>query len=109
VVEDTSLPLAMTAEVMGGFQQFGQEDLLEPFAGRYFEVLKQVWDTRDLPDALAFGERMYPRLIVSERTVERTEDYLGQDDVPPPLRRLLLEGKDGVARSLRTRKVDAAG
>jgi aminopeptidase N len=107
VVEDTSLPLAMTAEIMGGFQQFGQEDLLEPFAERYFDVLERVWRSRDLPEALAFGERMYPRLIVSPETAQRTEAYLSRTGVPAPIRRLLLEGMDGVSRALRTRAVDA--
>src|SRR3989442_14902037 len=49
VMEDTSQPLAMTSEIMGGFQQFGQEELLEPYSGRYFEVLRAVWGSRDLP------------------------------------------------------------
>ena len=108
MVEDTAQPLAVTAEIMGGFQQFGQEDLLEPFAQRYFEVLRQIWESRDLPDALAFAERIYPRLIVGSETIERTDGYLQREDVPAPIRRLLLEGKDGVARALRTRAIDAA-
>ena len=108
VVEDTSQPLALTSEIMGGFQQFGQEDLLEPFAARYFEALQHAWEARDLPDALAFAERMYPRLIVGTETIERTDGYLQREDVPAPIRRLLLEGEDGVARALRTRAIDAA-
>jgi len=108
VVEDTSQPLALTSEIMGGFQQFGQEDLLEPFAARYFAALQHAWEARDLPDALAFAERMYPRLIVGTETIERTDGYLQREDVPAPIRRLLLEGEDGVARALRTRAIDAA-
>jgi aminopeptidase N len=98
----------MTAEVMSAFHQFGQEDLLAPYVERYFAVLPEVWESRDLPDALAFVERMYPRLIVSKDTVERTDRHLAGDDIPAPIRRLLLEGKDGVERAIRTRKVDAA-
>jgi aminopeptidase N len=107
VVKDTSIPLAMSAEIMGGFQQFGQEELLAPYVERYFAVLSEVWETRDLPDALAFVGSMYPRLIVSQDTVERTNRHLAGGDVPAPIRRLLLEGKDGVERALRTRAVDA--
>jgi aminopeptidase N len=108
VVEDTSLPLAMAAEIMGGFQQFGQEDLLSTYVERYFDSLAPAWESRDLPDALAFVERMYPRLIVIQDTVDRTDRYLAGGEVPAPIRRLLLEGKDGVQRALRTRAVDAA-
>jgi aminopeptidase N len=108
LVKETELPLAMTAEIMGAFHQFEQEDLLSTFVERYFAVLPEVWESRDLPDALAFVERMYPRLIVSPDTIDRTDRYLAGDDVPPPIRRLLLEGEDGVRRALRTRAIDAA-
>jgi aminopeptidase N len=108
VVEDTTLPLALTAEVMGAFYQFEQEDLTAPYAKRYFETLDQVWESRDLPDALAFVQGMYPRLIVTQETVEGTDRYLRGESVPAPIRRLLLEGKDGVLRALRARSVDAA-
>jgi aminopeptidase N len=63
----------------------------------------------DLPDALAFGRRMYPFVQISEETVRRTDEELARTDLPGPLRRLLLEGKDGIERALRARAADAAG
>ena len=93
---------------MGGFHQFGQEELLARFVDRYFQALPAVWGSRDLPDALAFVERMYPRLVITQDTIDRTDGYLGGEDVPAPVRRLLLEGKDSLARALRTRAADAA-
>jgi aminopeptidase N len=108
VVEQHSLPLAMVDEIMGGFQQYGQEELLEPFSERYFEALPAVWETKDLPDALAFARRMYPQLVNTQETVDRTDRYLSRDAVPAPIRRLLLEGKDGVLRALRARATDVA-
>jgi aminopeptidase N len=107
IVEDTSQPLALIEEVMGGFQQVDQEELLAPYVARYFQALPDVWDRRDLPDALAFGRAMYPRLVVEADTLDRTDGFLGGDGVPAPIRRLLLEGRDGVARAMRTRSVDA--
>jgi aminopeptidase N len=108
VVEQHSLPLAMVDEIMGGFQQYGQEELLEPFSERYFEALPAIWETKDLPDALAFARRMYPQLVNTEETVDRTDRSLSRDHVPAPIRRLLLEGKDGVLRALRARAADAS-
>jgi aminopeptidase N len=107
VVDDHSQPLAMVEEIMSGFQQYGQEELLQPFIGRFFEALPTVWETKDLPDALAFARGMYPRLVNTQETVERTERYLSTTTVPSPIRRLLLEGMDGVERTLRARAVDA--
>jgi len=98
----------MAEEIMTGFQQYGQEALLGPFGGRFFEALPNVWETKDLPDALAFARRMYPHLVNGPETVERTDRYLAADSVPAPIRRLLLEGKDGVERALRARAFDAA-
>ena len=108
IVEDVTQPLALTEEIMGGFHQFGQEELLAPYAERFFGVLPSVWERRDVPDALAFGRRMYPHLVIGPETVEGTDRYLGNGEVPPPIRRLLLEGRDGVVRALRTRAVDVA-
>jgi aminopeptidase N len=105
-VEDLTQPLALLEEIMASFQQFGQEELLEPYAERFFEALPEVWERRDLPETLAYGRRMYPHLMISEETIDRTDRYLAQDSVPSPVRRLLLEGREGVARALRARAAD---
>ena len=109
VLEDTSQPLALVEEVMAGFHQFGQEELLAPYAGKYFDALPGVWASRDLPEALEFGRAMYPHVIIGQDTVDMTDRYLEREGVPGPIRRLLLEGKDGVMRAMRARAVDAGG
>ena len=106
IVEDLTQPLALLEEMMAGFQQPGQEELLEPYGQRFFDVLQDVWERRDLPESLAFGRRMYPHLAISNETIERTDRYLVRESVPSPLRRLLAEGRDGVARALRARAAD---
>jgi aminopeptidase N len=108
IVEDQSQPLALVDEIMGGFQQYGQEDLLVPYSDRFFQALPMVWETNDLPEALAFARRMYPHLVITDATIDRTDMYLSSREVPAPIRRLLLEGKDGVRRALRARAADAA-
>jgi aminopeptidase N len=107
IAEETGHPLALIDEVMGGFQQFGQDELLEPYAGRFFDALPRAWEAKDLPDALAFGRRMYPHLVVASDTIDRTDRYLAGGAVPAPVRRLLLEGRDGVARAMRARAADS--
>jgi aminopeptidase N len=107
IVEDTAQPLALVEEVMAGFHQFGQEHLLSPYATKFFDALPGVWKSHDLSEALEFGRRMYPHLIIEESTVERTDRYLEGNGVPGPVRRLLLEGRDGLLRAMRARAVDA--
>jgi aminopeptidase N len=109
LLEDRELSEAMLQSIMRGFQQPGQDELLAPFAGLYFEVLPAVWEQRDLEFVLDFGEELYPRWVVDPTTGERTDAYLTRDAVPGPVRRLLLEGKDRIERAMRARARDVAG
>jgi aminopeptidase N len=108
LLEDRSMSEAMLQATMRGFQQPGQDGVLAPYAARYFEALPDVWEGRDLEFVLDFGEELYPRWVVDRSTVEHTDAYLGRDQVPGPVRRLLLEGKDRILRAIRARERDAA-
>jgi aminopeptidase N len=107
ITEDTSLPLATLRAIMGGFQRRDQEALLRPYVDRYFERLAPVWRERSFEVAQTFSEGLYPD-AGDEETVRQTDAYLAREDVPPPLRRILLEGKDDLERALRARAKDAA-
>ena len=50
---------------------------------------------------------MFPTVVVGEETVKATDKYLAGDDVPGPVRRILLEGKDNMLRAMRGRATDA--
>jgi aminopeptidase N len=108
LLEDRELSEAMLQSIMRGFQQPGQDDVLAPFAGRYFEVLPGVWEGRELEFVLDFGEELYPRWVVAPSTVEQTDSYLAEEGVPGPVRRLLLEGRDRIIRAMRARERDSA-
>jgi aminopeptidase N len=91
-----------------GFVQAGQRDLLLPYVDRYFAVLSEVWRTRTLEIARTIVEGLYPRLFVALDTVAATDAYLASPDVPPALRRLLIEGRDDVVRALAAQSRDRA-
>ena len=107
-VEDDTVPNAVQAAVIGGFWHAEQLDLLAPYVDRYFEAVGRVWQERpgELAQNVAVG--LYPALLVDRSVVERTDAYLQSHEVPAPLARLLLEGRDGVVRSLRARERDTA-
>jgi aminopeptidase N len=107
-VEDDALPNAVQAAVIGGFWNSEQLPLLEPYVDRYFEAIGDVWRTRTTEMAQNVVVGLYPTLLVQPGVVERTDRYLQQEDIPSPLRRLLLESRDGVVRALRARARDAA-
>jgi aminopeptidase N len=91
-----------------GFNDPHHPELLEPYGPRYFEEVGRVWAewTSDMAQNFAVG--CYPALLISPETVEATERHLAAAQPPHALRRLLLEGADGVGRALRARAKDAA-
>jgi aminopeptidase N len=66
---------------------------------RYFACIAQVWAERSGEIAQNIVVGLYPGPLVEPFVVERTDAYLAANDVPPALRRLLLEGRDGVVRA----------
>ena len=49
---------------------------------------------------------LYPYSATSQATVDRTDAYLREEQPGPALRRMLLEARDGLARSLRAQQRD---
>src|SRR6266540_2359014 len=91
-----------------GFHRPGQEELLEPYAGRFFAVLGELRARRDLDSMLAFTGRMFPRLLIGEPVVAMTDAWLEANPDAGPLRRRLIERTDAIHRALRARAADQA-
>ncbi|MEP6697686.1 MAG: ERAP1-like C-terminal domain-containing protein, partial [Pseudonocardiales bacterium] len=106
--EDDDLPNQTGLAVIRGFSNFEQEALLAPYVARYFEVVGGVWARRSSEVAQNVAIGLYPSWAVSADTIRATDAYLADTDVPPALRRLIGEGRDGVLRALRARQRDGA-
>jgi aminopeptidase N len=90
-----------------GFHGAGQEDLLAPFADRYFAELGAVFDRLDGEMARFFATGAFPRTQISEETVARVDEWLAAEQ-PQTLRRIVLEGRDRMVRALKARARDRA-
>ncbi|HVW32638.1 MAG TPA: aminopeptidase N, partial [Acidimicrobiia bacterium] len=102
---DGDEPLAMMRSVMAGFAQPDQEPLLGAFTQPYFDALLPVWERRGPDVGMSFTGGLYP---IGDGAVETTDAFLaGHADLPAPVRRLLLEGRDGALRVARARACDA--
>src|SRR3989441_52822 len=108
LMEDLTLPLATMRSMMRGFHRFDQRRVLEAYAARYFQALANVWKERDIEIGLAFARMMFPSVVVDDHTIKVTDQYLARENVPGPVRRVLLEAKDSMQRAMRARAVDAA-
>ncbi len=104
---DGKLTIAMFRATIIGFADPDQPTLVQPYRPEYFAVLGEVW--REWSSAMAqdFVEYGYSIGAVDETTIAATDEYLATDPEPPAaLRRLLVEGRDEVARTLRNRSRD---
>jgi aminopeptidase N len=100
------LPTPSLSEIIRGFQRFGQRDLLEPYAARYFEALPALWEQGDVQTALAFTRGAFPHVVIDPATAEATDRFIMDHSPTGPARRLLVEGRDGIQRALAARAGD---
>ena len=104
VMNDTELSLAMLRALAGGFNRTDQEELLRPYADRYFDELLPFWERRELDLGLAFTGGFYPKLYTQD-VLDRTDALLAGEP-PRPVRRILTEQRFESARTMRARVAD---
>ncbi|MFE0476220.1 MULTISPECIES: aminopeptidase N [Streptomyces] len=108
VVDSDKLPNAVQEAVIGGFVQTDQRELLAPYADRYFEVVKGIWESRSHEMAQQIAVGLYPTVQVSQETLDKTDAWLASAEPNAALRRLVSESRAGVERALRAQRADAA-
>lgn len=108
VIEDDTLANITGRAIIAGIVQPGQGELLAPFTARYFEAISGVWARRSSEVAQTVVVGLYPGWVVSQAGLAAADAFLADPEVPPALRRLVLEGRAGVERSLRARTADSA-
>ena len=106
VIEDDTLPNIVGRSIIAGFVEPGQAELLKPFGARYFAAIRGVWDRRSSEVAQTVVVGLYPSWDISDDGLAAADQFLADPGLPPALRRLVLEGRAGVERSLRARGFD---
>jgi len=100
------LTIAAFRATLTGFIDPDQASLVELYRPAYFDAIGEVW--RDWGSAMAqdFVAGGYQLCAVDVSTVEATDAYLASAEPAATLRRLLIEGRDDVLRSLRCQERD---
>ena len=100
------LTIAMFRAVLIGFGDPDQPELTGPYRSDYFAIIGDVW--RDWSSAMAqdLVIRGFQLCPVDEETIAATDRYLAEAEPPAALRRLIIEGRDDVLRSLRCQSRD---
>jgi aminopeptidase N len=109
VIEDDALANITARSVIAGFVQPGQAELLKPFGARYFAAIRGVWERRSSEVAQTVVVGLYPSWDISDDGIAAADAFLADPVLPAALRRLVLEGRAGIERSLRARQVDGGG
>ncbi len=101
VVESDDLPNALLNATVAGLNIPDHAELNRVFVDRYFTMIEDAWRTRTNESAQTLVNGLYPSFLIEQDIIDRTEAHLATHESPPALRRLLLEGADGIRRSLR--------
>ncbi|MEV4174985.1 aminopeptidase N [Nonomuraea sp. NPDC049709] len=93
---------------IGGFQEPHHPELLAPYRDKYFAEVGRIYQEWTFDQASTFAVGCFPSLLIEPATVQAAHDFLATAQPPQALRRLILEGADGVSRALRNQEKDAA-
>ncbi|MCU1669038.1 MAG: pepN [Blastococcus sp.] len=107
VFHDDEIPNAVHEAMLLGFWHPAQRELTAGYVDRYFDEIRPIWDRRPGEVAKNAVQYLFPP-VVEPRTIAAADAWLADPDQPSSLRRLIAEGRDGVARAMRARERDAA-
>ncbi|MGW2812529.1 aminopeptidase N [Streptomyces sp. NPDC001415] len=109
VVESDALSNALVEATISGFNQPSQRELTAAYAPKYFEAIERVWAERSIQIGMDIVKGLFPGLQDDEATLSATDEWLtAHENAAPALRRLVLEARDDLARTLRGQTCDAA-
>ncbi|PRY56345.1 aminopeptidase N [Knoellia remsis] len=108
-VTESGLSNSMVDAYALGFGRLGDVAALEPFVGRYHDVLASLQESKGsmaLVESIVTG--FYPRGLASAELRDATQAWLDTNpDAPDALRRLVAENRDPITRALAAQERDA--
>ncbi|MER5639277.1 aminopeptidase N [Kitasatospora sp. NPDC002227] len=107
VVDSDELPNALVEANIAGFNLAGQRGLTAGYLEPYFGLLETAWAQRSIEIAMRIVGGFFPRYQTTDATLAATDAWLAEHpQAAPALRRLVLEGRDDLARALRAQACD---
>jgi aminopeptidase N len=108
--EGADMANALMTETIAGFGHVHDTALIAPFVDDYFDMLRRVYNDKTNEMATNLIEGLYPAEHAGRvgDLADRAAAWLDKNaDAHPALRRLIIEGNDGVLRALRVQEFDA--
>jgi aminopeptidase N len=94
---------------ISGFISYRNHKLLEEFVDKYFEMILGIWGKQSYEVGESIFEGLFPAYLTMQSTLDKADAWLNGPgkDAPGTLKRLVNEGRDGLARALRVQAIDA--
>jgi len=102
------LSTSKRSALSSGFMSVRQIDLLSAYVDPYFDSLLHMWNNTSFEVASKSVKLLYPRYIISQDTLDKSDAWMdgAGKSAPDVLRRLVSEGRDSLARSLKIQEKD---
>jgi len=86
---------------MEGFFWHKQKDMLQPYADKYFDNLKNIFETKDVHYSSNYSAILFPMTMNAEKTLNQTEDFINTNENLPKLcKKGLIENADHLKRRI---------
>ncbi|OIQ75645.1 aminopeptidase N [mine drainage metagenome] len=100
------VPNHIQIALISGLQRANQRALVEPFVDRYFEALLPTWSEQSYEMASNVVTKLYPIMVTTQQTLDKTKAWLAQPNIPAALKRLVAENRDALERALKAQSFD---
>ena len=104
------MPNALQFAATAGFTDVTDTALLEPFVDEYFASVRRIYTDKTNEMASTLIEGLYPLQLAGRYAglQDKADAWLAENsDAHAALRRLIIEGRDGVRRALENQAKDA--
>ena len=94
--------------MLAGFHHVDHLEVLKEFVDLYFNSVSQLWNARthEIGQSLVTG--LFPVTVVSQEVVEKADEFLANNpDLPTGAKRIIVEQRDSLARSLKAQQKDS--
>jgi len=98
---------SVRSALVAGFQRPIQSELLKNYVDRYFDSIISVWESKTYEGAAKIVSGLYPTWVVSQKTIDQTEQWLTTTgkEAPAVLRKLVVDASDVLVRALKVQGV----
>ena len=107
---DKDLPNALQSAATSGFGHVLDTALLEPYVDEYFGAVRRIYNEKTNEMAANLIEGLYPSQLAGRMPdlQDKADAWLAEnDDAHDALKRLIIEGRDGVRRALQAQSKDS--